>query len=173
MKGQTIIYYGYGKGKTTAAVGLVVRALGAGLKASFLQFIKEEKSSEIKVLSKLKNLKVEVGGKGFYRILGDKKPETVHKDAAEKLFKKAKAYLSNPKIDLLVMDEVLDCIEYGLIPKKDLIDFIEKKPQNKTLIITGHKVSVEVVRIADVVTEMKKIKHIYDKGIMAQFGIDF
>lgn len=173
MKGQTIIYYGMGKGKTTAAVGLAIRALGAGLRVVFLQFIKKEISSEIKVLYKLKDLKVEIGGKGFFKILGDQRPKTEHKKASNKLFKKAKNYLQDPKIDFLILDEVLDCVEYGLISEIELVDFILKKPENITLVLTGHKVSKKITKIADVVTEMKKIKHIYDKGVVAQFGIDF
>ena len=173
MKGQTIIYYGMGKGKTTAGIGLCIRALGAGLRVVFLQFIKKEISSEIKILYKLKNLKVEVGGKGFYKIFGDQKPKAEHKKAAKKLFAKAGNYLKNSKVDLLVLDEILDAVEYDLIPEKELVDFILKKPDNVTLVLTGHKVSAKLVKIADVVTEMKKIKHIYDKRVVAQFGIDF
>jgi len=173
MKGQTILYYGLGKGKTTAALGLAIRAVGAGMKAALLQFIKEEKSSEINALKNFKNLKIEVGGKGFYKLRGDQKPGEVHKKAASELFDKAEKYLQEPKIDVVVLDEILDCIEYELVPQQALVDFILKKPDTKTLVLTGHKAPKEIIKLCDVVTEMKKIKHIYDKGVVGQLGIDF
>ena len=173
MKGQTILYYGFGKGKTTAAIGLSIRAIGAGLKVVFLQFIKEENSSEIKILKKIPNFIIEVGGRGFYKIRGDQKPPSTHKKAAAKLFRKAQEYLKEKDSDILILDEILDCIEYELLSKKELIDFILKKPDTKTLVLTGHKAPKEIIKLCDVVSEMRKVKHIYDKGIMAQLGIDF
>ena len=169
----TILYYGYGKGKTTAALGLALRAVGAGKKVIILQFIKSRKSSEFKSIAKLAKIEIKAGGKGFYKIMGDKQPESVHKQAAYQTLEEAKKVLQNPKYQVVILDEVLDTVQWKLLPEKTILDLIKSKPKSKTLVLTGHVASKAVIKLCNLVTEMKKIKHPYDQGIKAQKGIDF
>ena len=184
-KGLTIIYVGDGKGKTTAAMGVAFRALGKGLNVGVLQFIKGEwPSGEIElmqVLNKKKifngrevgKLKLEVLGKGFVKILGDKKPFSVHKAAARAGVKKAKEMLKSGKYDLVVLDELLSAYEEKLIKISDVQSVISAKPAHVHLVITGHRLPLVLKKKADLVTEMKMIKHPYYSGILAQRGIDY
>ena|SRR3989338_965741 len=184
-RGLTIIYVGDGKGKTTAAMGMAFRALGKGLNVGVLQFVKGEwPSGEIELMEVLGKKKVfngreigklhlEVLGKGFVKILGDKKPFKVHKAAAVAGVKKAKEMLKSNKYNLVVLDELLSAYEEKLIKISDVESVISAKPANVYLVITGHKLPPRLRAKADLVTEMKMVKHPYYKGILAQRGIDY
>lgn len=171
--GYTILYYGYGKGKTTAALGLALRAAGADKKVMILQFIKARESSEHKSINKLSNIEIKARGKGFYKIMGDKQPETTHKRAAYHTLEEARKILLNKKHEVVIFDEIIDTIQWKLLPEKEIIDLIKSKPKAKTLVLTGHIAPKNIVKLCDLVTEMKKIKHPYDKGTKAKKGIDF
>ncbi|MGE5298023.1 MAG: cob(I)yrinic acid a,c-diamide adenosyltransferase [Acidobacteriaceae bacterium] len=173
-RGITIIYIGDGKGKTSAAAGLAVRASGTGLKVLFLQFVKGDwPSGERKVLEKLDNVDVKVLGVGFVKILGDRKPMEDHVKAAKNALAESLKALKSKKYDLVVMDEAISAIEEKLITEDDLLKVVKARPKNVNLCLTGHKRLKKLISEADLVTEMKMIKHPYYQGILAIRGIDF
>ncbi|MBI4262066.1 cob(I)yrinic acid a,c-diamide adenosyltransferase [Candidatus Uhrbacteria bacterium] len=195
-KGLTIIYVGDGKGKTTAAVGMIVRALGHGWRVAFLQFMKEEKwpsgerdflrslskktsplllgegEGEVQVRSQGEVL-VEVVGQGFVGIMGDKKERDIHRAAAEAGYKKTLDLLTSKQYDLVVLDEILSAVDEGLLTEDQILVLIAYKPEDTTLVMTGHKHYSKIFEKADLVTEMKKLKHPFDSGYIAKKGVDF
>lgn len=173
-KGLTIIYIGDGKGKTSAAVGLAVRAAGYGHKVLFLQFVKGSwKSGETEVLQNLPKVEVKIMGLGFVGILGDKRKLAEHRIAARKACNFASRALKSGKYFLVILDEAISAIEIDLITADDLLRLIKEKAESVHLCLTGHKRIKKLIAAADLVTEMKMIKHPYYKGILAQRGIDF
>ncbi|MBL7128706.1 MAG: cob(I)yrinic acid a,c-diamide adenosyltransferase [Ignavibacteria bacterium] len=180
------LYYGYGKGKTTGAVGLAIRALGAGKKVALVQFDKgydgkNEHYSERNVLRKLIELgyPLEIYTTGCERMLKDgtfrfKNEERDIKDAL-KGFKISKRLIEKGKQDLLILDEAIAAVAYNLLKKKDIEELISLYKKNKRfeLVMTGHKLWKGLEEKADLVTEMRKVKHYFDKGIPAREGIEF
>ncbi|MDP4001322.1 MAG: cob(I)yrinic acid a,c-diamide adenosyltransferase [bacterium] len=172
--GLSIIYIGDGKGKTTAAVGLALRAAGTGFRVLFLQFVKGDwVSGEIKILKKTKGVTVKLLGLGFVGILGDRRPIREHIEAARKGMKESIQALRSQKYDLVILDEAISAIESKLLSVDDVIKIMKAKPKSVHLCLTGHKRIKELINSADLVTEMKMLKHPYYKGILAQRGIDF
>jgi cob(I)alamin adenosyltransferase len=177
-KGQTIIYIGNGKGKTSAAAGLAVRAAGTGFKVLYLQFVKGDwPSGEREILSKLKNVDVKLMGRGFVGILGDRKPIAEHIKAAKAAMAESIKALNPPagrkKYNLVILDEAISAIEAKLLTVDDVVKIIKSKPAEIHLCLTGHKQYKKLTDLADLVTEMRMIKHPYYKGILAQRGIDY
>lgn len=174
-RGLVLIYIGNGKGKTSAAIGLAVRAVGWGKKVAFIQFYKSETwpSGERAALRKL-GVDVRVLGEGFVKILGDKKSLAVHKAAARKALATAKKMMLLKKYDVLIFDEAISCLEQKLLRVSDLTtDIVAKKPKNVTICLTGHNHYPVLEKLADTVTEMKMVKHPYYKGRLAQRGVDY
>ena len=174
IKGLTIIYTGCGKGKTTAALGLALRAAGYNKKTLIIQFGKKSFSGEMESIKLLAPLvKLVQGGKGFVGILGDKLNLEEHKSAAKKTFEILKKEIISDKWDIIVADEVLGVILGGLIKEQQLIKLIKTKPKKLDLVLTGRGASDLIIQNTDLVTEMKSIKHPYEKGIKAKEGIDY
>lgn len=172
--GLTIIYIGDGKGKTSAAAGLATRAAGTGFKVLYLQFIKGDwPSGEREVLANLPNVDVRLMGLGFVGILGDRKPIEDHVKAAQNAMAESIKALKSKKYQLVVLDEAISAIESNLLTVDDIYKIIKSKPKSVHLCLTGHKRIKKLIDAADLVTEMKMIKHPYYKGILAQRGIDF
>ncbi len=180
------IYYGYGKGKTTSAVGLAIRALGAEKRVAIVQFDKgydgkNEHYSERNVLRELIKLDypLELYTTGCERMLKDGtfrfKNEERDLQDARKGFMIAKKLILKGKQDLLILDEAIAAVTYNLLKKKDIEELISLYKKNKRfeLVMTGHKLWKGLAEKADLVTEMKKIKHYFDKGIPAREGIEF
>jgi len=178
-KGLVLVYTGDGKGKTSAALGNVFRALGHGWKVLVIQFFKGDWPivfGEIESAKAHANLEILQLGKGFVKIMGDKKPFSEHKLAAKEAVEFAKEKIYSGKYDLVVLDEInyaIDYLEIRLVELKDVLEMIERKPAHTHLILTGRNAKPEVIEKADLVTEMKEIKHPFQKGIQAQKGIDF
>lgn len=173
-KGLTIIYIGNGKGKTSAAAGLAIRAAGTGFKVLYLQFVKGDwPSGEREVLAKLPNVAVKLMGRGFVGILGDRKPIAEHIKAAKNAMKESIKALKSKKFDLVILDEAISAIESKLLSVEDVAKIIKSKPVEIHLCLTGHKRIKKLIDLADLVTEMKMIKHPYYQGILAQRGIDY
>ena len=170
--GLVHVFTGDGKGKTSAALGVTLRALGQGLKVYIVFFMKGNYSyGERNVLSELPNVKFDsFGGKGFIDPKNIK-PEDIEQ-ASLALAAAHKAMLSG-KYDLVVLDEVNVAVAFKLVEVDEVIKLLNDKPQNVHLILTGRRADAEIVKRADLVTEMLKIKHPYDKGIKAQKGVDF
>jgi cob(I)alamin adenosyltransferase len=171
--GLTIVYIGDGKGKTTAAAGLATRAIGTGFKVLYLQFVKGDwPSGERESLAKL-GVEVKLMGRGFVGILGDRKHIDEHIKAAKNAMAESIKALKSKKYDLVVLDEALSAIESKLLTEDDVMKIIKAKPAAIHLCLTGHKRFKKIIAAADLVTEMKMIKHPYYKGILAQRGIDY
>ena len=173
-RGLVIFYYGDGKGKSTAAFGTAIRALGHGYRVLVVQFIKSNKASgESKFFSAQPNLEMYVGGAGFVGIMNDRKSFEEHQRAAQSTLEFAKNALKSGKYFLVILDEANCAVKLGLIGIDDLISAIESRSENTNVIVTGCGPEEKLIEKADIVTEMKKVKHIYDQGYLAKLGIDF
>lgn len=183
---QLHIYYGYGKGKTTAAMGLASRALGAGMRVAIVEFdkgfdSKHEHYYERRLFQKLKKLgfPVEVHSTGCERMNED---GTFRFKNAEEDFKEAQRALSitadlieNGRQDVLILDEIIAAVNYHLIKEKDVFNIIGLYDRKRRfeMVMTGHKLFNGLEEKADLITEMRKVKHYFDKGIQARKGIEF
>lgn len=180
-KSSVIVFTGDGKGKTEAALGLVVRALGADFRVLLVQFIKSWEVSENKTLAKLYQvsggrLTIFKGGKGFFRA-GDLSAEGVseaeHRCVAEETFAMVLAAVRSGEYDLVVADEINNAVHDGLLRQAQLVELIELRGDSTHLCLTGRDFPGELVGLVDYVTEMRKIKHPYDGGDLAVLGIDY
>jgi cob(I)alamin adenosyltransferase len=174
-KGLVICYTGDGKGKTTAALGLCVRAAGYNLRTLICQFIKG--SWHYGELDGIKRLapyvELQQKGEGFVGIIDDQKPREVHRAAALKALADARADITSGDWQIVILDEVFVGCQLGFLTAGDLLDLIQSKPANVHLVMTGRGAPPEVLEAADLVTEMKEVKHPFQKGELAQKGIDF
>ena len=169
-RGYTQVYTGNGKGKTTAAIGLAVRAAGAGLKVFIVQFIKMGDYSEIKALQRFSDLiTVEQFGLGRF-IKGKPTPEDI--EAAQKGLERVKAVMASDEYNIVIMEEANVAANVGLFAVNDLLKIIHNKPDDMELVITGRGASSRIIETADLVTEMKEIKHYYQAGVRARVGIE-
>ncbi|WDN87699.1 cob(I)alamin adenosyltransferase [Desulfosarcina sp. BuS5] len=170
FKGYLQIYTGNGKGKTTASLGLSIRAAGAGMKVFIGQFMKMGDYSEIKALERFSDLITieQYGIKGFVK--GKPSPEDIA--ASKKGLEKIKSIVASGAYDLVILEEGNVAVMCGLFDVQELIDIIDAKPDNMELVITGRGADPGVIERADLVTEMKEIKHYYQKGVNARVGIE-
>jgi cob(I)alamin adenosyltransferase len=170
MKGYIQVYTGNGKGKTTACLGLTLRAVGAGLKVYIIQFLKQGDYSEIKALERFGDqVTVEQYGLGHF-VKG--KPSEDDIVAGQKGLARAKELIRKGDCDILILEEANVALVCGLFSEIDLLDVIALKPENMELVITGRGATPAVIAAADLVTEMKEIKHYYQKGVKARVGIE-
>ncbi|HEY6907216.1 MAG TPA: cob(I)yrinic acid a,c-diamide adenosyltransferase [Ignavibacteriaceae bacterium] len=171
-KGFVQVYTGNGKGKTTAAIGQAVRAAGADMKSYIIQFMKEYPYSELNSIKYLSEwIKIEQkGGDDF--VYKKELPREDEKLKALTALNKAEEYMLSGDFDIIVLDEVLVAIYFKLFITEDIISFIRKKPDRVELILTGRYCPEEIIELADLVTEMKEIKHYYTKGITSRKGIE-
>ncbi len=170
MKGYLQVYTGNGKGKTTAALGLSLRAAGAGMKVYIAQFLKQGDYSEIKALERFSDaIVLEQFGLGQF-VKG--KPTQAEIDTARKGLDKAQQRLSSGDYDMVILEEANVAVAVGLFSVKDLMDVIQQRPDHVELVITGRSAAPEVIEKADLVTEMKAVKHYYDQGVQARIGIE-
>ena len=170
MKGYLQVYTGNGKGKTTAALGLSLRAAGAGLKVYIAQFLKQGDYSEVKALKRFSDtITLEQFGLGQF-VKGQ--PTQAEIDAARVGLEKAKHRLSSGDYDMVILEEANVAASIGLFPVVDLLDIIRRRPDHVELVITGRNAPPEVIEKADLVTEMKTVKHYYDQGVQARIGIE-
>jgi cob(I)alamin adenosyltransferase len=170
MKGYVQVYTGDGKGKTTAAIGLSIRAAGAGLKVFIAQFIKMGDYSEIKALKRFSDvISVEQFGLGRF-IRGKPSPEDI--EAAQKGLEKVKSVLTSGQYNIVVLEEANVAVTCELFSVQELLDLIDVKPDGVELVITGRDAARPIIERADLVTEMKAIKHYFQKGVAARVGIE-
>lgn len=170
---MVIIYTGEGKGKTTAALGLILRAIGYKKKCLIVQFGKTWFTGELEGVKKLKSVTFIQGGKGFVGILGDKLLLEEHKKAASDTFDLLYKEVTSGNWDIVVADEIIGTVRAKLIPVSKVVKLITAKPQTVDLVLTGRNAPKKLIDLADLVTEMKMIKHPFEKGIMAKKGVDF
>ena len=173
--GITIVYTGKGKGKTTAALGIALRATGYKKKICMIQFIKG--SWHYGEMESSKRLEPEFEmvaiGKGFVGIIDDKSPKEDHQEIAKEAIRISNEKIQSGKYDIVILDEINYAVNLNLISLADVLDLIKSKPENVDLVLTGNYAKEEVIEAADLVTEMKEIKHPFQKGIKAKEGIDF
>lgn len=172
-KGLIQVYTGEGKGKTTAALGLAMRAAGSGLKVCMVQFIKGYKDiGEIKIAKNLgSNFQIIQFHNDCAKIIG--RPQKVHKLAAQKTLKYVQKIIKEAKHDLIILDEINNALFYKLIPTKKVLEILDSKPTQMELVLTGRNAPTEILEKAHLITEMKKIKHPFDNGISARKGIEY
>ncbi|GAB4322031.1 MAG: cob(I)yrinic acid a,c-diamide adenosyltransferase [Candidatus Zixiibacteriota bacterium] len=173
--GLVICYTGDGKGKTTAALGMCVRATGYNLRTLICQFIKG--SWHYGELDGIKRLapyvELQQKGEGFVGIVDDKKPREVHRGAALKAMADVRADIQSGQWHIVILDEVFVGCQLGFLTADDLLSLIREKPTNVHIVMTGRGAPPEVLEAADLVTEMREIKHPFQQGELAQKGIDF
>jgi len=179
-RGLIIIYTGDGKGKTTASLGAVLRALGHGWRVLIIQFFKGDWPVVFGELEMGKRLAPQMEvlqlGKGFVKFMGDKKPFEEHLAAAQEALRIAKERITSGRYDLIVLDELIYAIDYAgvqLVSVEDVLDLINAKPQALHLVLTGRNAPQILIDRADLVTEMREIKHPWQQKIPAQAGIDY
>ena len=171
-KGLVQVYTGNGKGKTSAAFGLVLRATGRGLKVCIIQFIKGGFDyGELYVADKLPGLKLKAFGRG--KFVSEKKPDKEDVDLAEEALKTAEEAVKSREYDVIVLDEVNVALNLKLIRTERVLQLIKEKPAQTELVLTGRKAPKEIIEAADLVTEMVEVKHPYNKGFKARKGIEY
>ena len=177
-RGLILVNTGNGKGKTTAALGVALRAVGQGLKVLILQFIKSGNGyGELAGLDKLGDqVEIRSMGKGFIYYKRDEVSDAElarHKEAAQEAWRTLVEEVNSDRWDLIIMDEINNAINYELIDVNSVVDMLEHKPERLHVILTGRYAKPEIIDVADTVTEMKIVKHAYEKGIKAAKGIEF
>ncbi|NHM26681.1 cob(I)yrinic acid a,c-diamide adenosyltransferase [Desulfofundulus sp. TPOSR] len=173
-KGLILVFTGNGKGKTTAALGMGLRAWGQGMKVLVLQFIKGGwKYGELNAPARLgPGFEIRQLGEGFTRV-GNGKSLEEHRAAARAALNEAEKEVAAGNFDLIILDEILYALKFGLISLEEVLALLDKKLPRLHIALTGRDAPPEIIDRADLVTEMKEIKHHYQKGIKAQRGIEF
>lgn len=177
MQGLIQIYCGEGKGKTTASIGQAVRSAGAGLNVVFSRFLKTERSGELKILSEIPGVTMIPCKKsfGFYCNMSEEQKEearVVYQDVLDRAAETALMSAAR-KDTVLVMDEIIATYGHGLIDREGFLHFLRTKPENLEVVMTGRNPAAELVELADYVSEIKKIKHPFDRGVYAREGIEY
>lgn len=177
-KGYIHVYTGNGKGKTTASLGVMLRSIGNGYNVAMAQFIKSRlfDYSEMKAINAINSLGAPLGkividqfGSGCCIHNGPSEPDF---EGARKGWEKAKEWIASGEWDVIILDEILVALHLGLLPLQEVVDLLKNKPEHVFLILTGRHAPDEIIQLADVVTEMKEIKHYFREGILSQRGID-
>lgn len=174
-KGLIVVYTGNGKGKTTAALGMCVRAVGYDWKICIIQFVKGSwKYGELKGIKKLEpNVELITVGEGFVGIIDDDKDFSVHREAAQKGVELSIEKIKSGDYKLVILDELNVAVDLGLVTEDELDQIVDSLPEKQHLVITGRGASQHLIERADLVTEMTEIKHPFQKGVLAQKGIDW
>lgn len=174
-RGLVIVNTGNGKGKTTAALGIALRAAGYGLKVLIFQFVKGSwLYGELESLKKFSpQIEIIRAGQGFVGIVDDKLPRETHEKSAQSGLALVKEKINSEVFDIVIADEILGAIAGNLLKSSDVVDLIKEKPDHIDLVLTGRNAPQEIIDLADTVTEMVEIKHPFQKGIYAKRGIDY
>ncbi len=172
-QGLVIVHTGNGKGKTTAALGLALRAVGQGLRVAMVQFIKGTwKYGELKAPEFLPGFEIQPMGRGFVG-RGDAEPTPEDRGLAHETFEVGREKVLSGEWDMVILDEVNYAVDKGLVDVEDLLRLLREKPDRLHLVLTGRNARPEVMDAAHLVTEMREIKHPYSQGIKAQKGVEF
>ena len=172
--GLVHIYCGDGKGKTSASTGLAVRAAGRGFRVVIARFLKNDDSGEVEILKSVPGITVLPCEKEFGFVFA--MDEAAKREATEyykELFRKAAAAVQEIHADLLVMDEIMAAMFYNMVPEQEVLQFLKTRPENLEVVMTGRDPSEAICEVADYITEMKMIRHPYEKGISARMGIEY
>jgi cob(I)alamin adenosyltransferase len=171
-RGYIQVYTGNGKGKTTAALGLAVRAAGHGLRTEILQFMKGwidyGELEGVKMLAPY----VEIHQAGRDTFVNRKNPDPEDVRLAREGWRKAKEIVLEGKADIVVLDEINCAMDFGLLPVEEVVEVLRNKPAGMEVVLTGRGAPAAILEIADLVTEMREIKHYYAKGVDARVGVE-
>lgn len=170
QRGILIVFTGNGKGKTTAAFGTVTRAVGHGMRAAVIQFIKGEWPNGEKNLLEPHGVEFQVMSTGFTWETQNKETDT---QACQAVWQHGKRMLADASLDLVVLDELTYMVSFGYLELQDVADALKARPAHQTVIITGRGCHRDLLEMADTVSELRPVKHAFDAGIMAQQGIDW
>ena len=170
-QGYLQIYTGNGKGKTTAAMGLALRAAGAGLQVYIGQFVKDMKYSEVRLMEQvLPQITIELLGKGCFI---DRPPEEGDRQAAQEGLDHVARLMKSGQYDVMILDEISIAIVCGLIPEENVLALIDRRPQEMELVLTGRYMPSSLMEKADLITEMQEVRHYYtEQGVLARDGIE-
>ena len=174
-KGLIVVITGYGKGKTTTALGIAVRACGHNLRTSLIQFMKGDLyAGEWDGVKKM-NCPIELisTGKGFCGLLGNPYPYQEHRANAQEAIQLAAEKMASGQVDLLILDEINNALHLKLVDLEQVLELIRHKPPLLHLVLTGRDADPQIIELADTVSEIKEIKHAYRQGIEPQPGIDY
>lgn len=168
------VYYGDGKGKTTAAVGIAVRAAGSKMKVMFVQFLKTDFSGERNLLSNVDNVTLTtcpIELKFTFEMTEKEKQQAAV--LFKGIFERSATDAVSERYDMIVFDEIFDAINAGMVNESDVFEFISNAPSSMEIILTGHNPPQRFIDAADYVTEFKKIKHPFDRGVIGRIGVEF
>ena len=173
-RGLIIVNTGPGKGKTTAAMGTALRAVGNGMKVLMLQFLKGSwhygELDAVKAFGD--NFVMKQLGRGFVKVGGaETDPEDIR--MVEEAWRESREEILSAKWDLVILDEINYAISYGMLDPEKVVEALKQKPEMVHVILTGRNAHPKIVEVADTVTEMRQVKHAYEKGVMAQRGIEY
>ncbi|MDR3584111.1 MAG: cob(I)yrinic acid a,c-diamide adenosyltransferase [Desulfosporosinus sp.] len=172
MSGLILVHTGNGKGKTTAALGLSMRALGHNQSVGFLQFMKGSQNyGEVKMATLLENFTLVQSGQESF--VSYENPDPIDIQMAQDGLELARHWFEEDKFDLIVLDEILVAVAFKLISVAQVLDLVQKRPSRLNLVLTGRYASPEIVAIADTVTEMTEQRHAYQRGVEAKAGMEF
>ena len=172
MSGLILVYTGNGKGKTTAALGLSMRALGHNQTVGFLQFMKGSKNyGEVKIAALLENFTLVQSGQESF--VSYENPDPIDIRMAQEGLELATHWFEEDKFDLIVLDEILVAVAFKLITVAQVLDLIQKRPPHLNLVMTGRYAAPELLAIADTATEMTEQRHAYQRGVEAKAGMEF
>lgn len=172
VQGLVQVYTGEGKGKTSAAFGLALRALGRGLKVYVVQFIKGGFDyGELHTLQQLANLELRAFGRG--KFITEKPPEKEDINLACEALEWSEKVVASGEYDVVILDEANVALSLKLIDLKDIAKLVKNKPRHVELVLTGRNAPQEIIELADLVTEMKEIKHPFSKGVPPRKGIEY
>ncbi|HHD15415.1 MAG TPA: cob(I)yrinic acid a,c-diamide adenosyltransferase [Euryarchaeota archaeon] len=170
-KGYVQVYTGNGKGKTTSSIGLGLRAAGSGLRVHMIQFMKGRRYSELDALEHVPGFTVEQHGRDEF--VSKEKPEKIDVELAGKGLSRARKVVLSGEYDLVILDEVNVAVDFGLITEESVLELIRSKPAHVELVLTGRYATEGIIEAADLVTEMREIKHFYNSGVEARKGIEY
>jgi len=164
------VYTGRGKGKTTASLGLALRAAGAGLKVYIGQFVKGKYYSELRSLKKIKNIKIEqLGRRCFIKNPPTPKDILLARQGLEKI----KKHILRRAYNLVILDEINIALKLKLLKLDEVISLLKNTPEDLEIVLTGRYAHPEILKLADLVSDIKEVKHYFRKGVRARKGIEF
>lgn len=170
-KGTFVLLTGNGKGKSSSALGMVARALGHGMKVGVVQFLKGEwNTGEIDFFKQQANVQWEIMPAGFTWETQNRESDIA---SSEQAWEKAAAMLSDPSIDLVVLDELTYLLHYEYLLEDNVLQALMNRPENQHIVVTGRGASDALIELADTVSEIKEVKHAFKRGIKAQKGLEF
>jgi cob(I)alamin adenosyltransferase len=169
--GMVHVITGDGKGKTTSALGMSLRGVGRGLRVCIVQFMKGYDYGEIIAAGTIENLDIKQFGRAEF--VNKNMPENVDVQEAVNALKYARDVLQSGKYDILILDEVNVAIDFNLIELDSVIELVKERPENMELVLTGRNAPKELIEVADYVSEVREVKHPFQKGVQARKGIEF